>query len=385
MSKCGWLMIRRSFSKGWHRRFLKLNGCFLIVSTDTKFTQIKERIYINNNVKIALTSSTSFNLIMPDSTTYLISAGQPEDLIEWINALKQADQSNYEIDIDSFELIKVIGEGHFSKVYLARMITTDEYIALKVSERKDIAYNEKNIISKLTNPFIIGFKFYFEFDDKSYLGLEYTAAGDLFSRFEYEISKRDAKIYASELLIGMKYLHSQGIVIRDFKPENILLCTNGHLKLADFGLAKFLKNENNTTRTICGTADYSAPEVVKNEEYGKPADVWSYGVVLYELLFNCSPFYSENELKMYEKITEGSTPIPEGAEPDEIEIIQACLKKDPKERPTFDELKKFSFFSEVDWDLIIEKRYETDFIPEAVFEDPSSDVMEFEYYDNASI
>lgn len=386
--KCDWLMIKKSFSKSWHRRYLKLNGCILTVSTDSHFTKIKERIVISTKIQIAIKTTTLFTLIMPECSSipsYMISCENADGLVDWVNALKTCNTEEYEIGIDSFDLIDVIGRGHFSSVYLAKLYyPTEEYIAIKVTEeRKEIAQNEHNVISKLHHPFIIDFKFYFEFDNKSYLGLEYSSAGDLLNRLDFEVTKRDALIYASELLLGLDYLHSQGIVLRDFKPENVLIGSDGHLVISDFGLAKFL-GKGNMTKSFCGTVDYCAPEVLKDEEYGMPADVWSYGVVIYEILYGSSPFYHENQMKMYERITKGNIQFPSDATEDEIEILSSTFKKDPKERPTFEELKKKSFFNSVDWNYITEKKYETDYLPDDNSEKNLYNVDQFEY-DSRSI
>lgn len=386
--KCDWLMVKKSFSKSWHRRFLKLNGCILTVSTDSHFTKIKERIVISNRIQIAIKASTLFTLIMPEGSaisSYMISCENADTLIEWVNALKTCNTSQYEIGIDSFDLLDVIGRGHFSTVYLAKLIyPKEENIAIKVTEeRNEIAQNEHNMLSKLNNPFIVGFKFYFEFENKSYLGLEYSYAGDLLNRLDFEVTKRDSKIYAAELLLGLDYLHSQGIVLRDFKPENILIGADGHLLISDFGLAKYI-GKGNVTKSICGTADYWAPEVLKDEEYGMPADVWSYGIVIYEILYGNSPFYCENQVKMYERITQGNVQFPSDATEDEIDIILSAFKKDPKERPTLEELKKKSFFNSIDWNYISEKKYETDYVPDESDEKQQYYQDQYEY-DSRSI
>ena len=378
--KNGWLMMRRPFSKGWNSRFVKLNGSILNLSIDENFSEIKERIKIDKRVKISVNSETCFTLIKADGAKYQFSVEQKSDLIDWINALLSADMSNYEIFIDSFDILDVIGEGHFSQVFLAKMAYNDEYIALKVSDTLKTSQNEKNVLSQLNNPFIIDFKFYFEFNDKSYLGLEYVPFGDMYTRLDYEVSKRDVKIYATELILGLEYIHSKGFIIRDLKPENILIGNDGHIKIADFGLAKDLRSKDNSN-TLYGTTDYSAPEVLLNQQYGKASDMWSFGIVLYELLYGNSPFYSKNELKTYENIIDGNFEFPEDASEDEIEIISAILKKDPNQRPTFEELKNYPFFKSVSWDCIMEKKYELDFIPDSsnFLKPQNSDLNDLEY------
>ena len=365
MPKCGFIMVKRSFKMNWNKRFIKINGDVLTVSADENFNDIKERIMISNKVNITINSSTEFTLHLIDSTTLTASCESVDEAIDWLNSLKKASRDQYEIGRDSFDIIDTIGSGHYSTVYLARMFLTDEKVAIKVSKNKKVSYNEKEIIGKLESPFIIRLKFFFEFNDETYLGLEYSKAGDLFKRMAYDVTTRDATIYASELLLALQYLHQKQYVFRDLKPENIIIQADGHLKLTDFGLAKKIEPESRINK-YCGTVEYSAPEVINQLPYGKECDVWSFGVVLYEILFHELPFNFENGKKVLEDFKNSTLYFPDDTPKDQIEIIRACLSFNPENRPTFEELKKYSFFQQVDWNAMEMKKYETDFLPELI-------------------
>jgi serine/threonine protein kinase len=123
------------------------------------------------------------------------------------------------------------------------------------------------------------------------------AGGDLFSHLQRtEFSEERTKFYAAEIVLGLSALHSANIIYRDLKPENCLLDGSGHLVLVDFGLSKILNSPKNCANTLCGTADYLAPEVLMGE-YNVRADWWSLGVIIFEMITQKSPFHSESTLQ----------------------------------------------------------------------------------------
>jgi len=133
--------------------------------------------------------------------------------------------------------------------------------------------------------------------------LDLCPGGDL----AYHLTKReifdekDAKFFIAEVVLAIEYLHSLDIIYRDLKPENILIDSEGHVKLADFGLAKE-GIKNNNARSFCGSPAYLAPEMLTEQGVGKPADIYQLGAVLYELLVGVSPFYTDNIKKLYNSI-----------------------------------------------------------------------------------
>lgn len=119
------------------------------------------------------------------------------------------------------------------------------------------------------------------------------------------------------------------IVYRDLKPENLLIGADGHLKITDFGFAKVVTER---TYTLCGTPEYIAPEVIKNEGHGKAADWWALGILIYEMLIGTPPFYDNNPILIYEKILEGDLFFPSEIDPRAINLIKKLLIADPKRR-----------------------------------------------------
>jgi serine/threonine protein kinase len=126
-------------------------------------------------------------------------------------------------------------------------------------------------------PFIIRLFYAFQNEKRVYMVMEYCSGGDLFThlRRERSFTELRAKFYAAELLIGLHYLHQRSIIYRDLKPENILLNSDGHLKISDFGLSKTSMTKGERTYTCCGTPEYVAPEVLKNEGHDFKVDYWS--------------------------------------------------------------------------------------------------------------
>ena len=137
-----------------------------------------------------------------------------------------------------------------------------------------------------------------------YLVLDYMNGGELFHHMQRENSFTEsrAKFYAAELVLALQHLHRSDVIYRDLKPENVLLDSNGHMALTDFGLCKEQTNPDERAETFCGTAEYLAPEVLKGEGYGKAVDWWSLGILLYEMISGLPPFFSENVQLMYRKI-----------------------------------------------------------------------------------
>ena len=120
---------------------------------------------------------------------------------------------------------------------------------------------------------------------------------------EYKyFSEKHVHFYVSIIGLSLDYLHNKDIVYHDIKPENILMEKVRYFKLIDFGMAKLLKGDE-ITNSFCGTPEYLAPEIIIGAGHNKMADWWSYGALLYEMLFGIPPFYSENVDKMYELIT----------------------------------------------------------------------------------
>ena len=125
--------------------------------------------------------------------------------------------------------------------------------------------------------------------------LPFIQGGELYKIFKVHqrFEESVAKFFAAQIIIGIQKLHEQGIVHRDLKLENIMVDGNGYLKIIDFGLSTLL-TENQVATTQCGTPEYYAPEMLKDRRYGKDVDWWAVGILIYEMIFGVTPFFSPN-------------------------------------------------------------------------------------------
>ena len=199
---------------------------------------------------------------------------------------------------------KQLGSGSFGRVYLVSHNDSKDLFALKVIEKRklmisygklDIIYNEINLHSKLAHENII--KLYNVHEDKENINIimEYAEKGNLYELISKEkngLTESKAFDYFIQVVNAVYYLHNNNIIHRDIKPENILIGNDNKIKLCDFGWAKELTLENRST--FCGTVEYMAPEIVGSENYDYSVDIWSLGILLYELLYGHSPFKASN-------------------------------------------------------------------------------------------
>ncbi|KAJ1431720.1 Serine/threonine-protein kinase, active site [Sesbania bispinosa] len=197
------------------------------------------------------------------------------------------------VGVDDFEVLKVVGQGAFGKVYQVRRTGTSEIYAMKVMrkdkimQRNHVEYvkSERDILTKVGHPFIVRLRYSFQTKYRLYLVLDFVNGGHLFFQLYHQGLFREdlARFYAAEIICAVSHLHANNIMHRDLKPENILLDADGHVVLTDFGLAKEC-NETARSNSMCGTLEYMSPEIVIGKGHDKTADWWSVGILLYEML-----------------------------------------------------------------------------------------------------
>lgn len=222
-------------------------------------------------------------------------------------SLESSDSGDY--SMNSFAAIKVIGKGSYGKVYCVVKKDTGEKYAMKVIKKANMRKMrqlrkvniEKRVMESMDNPFIMKLNWYFEDQHKACFIMDYLKHGDLLDLMT-KIGKFNEEItafIAAEVVLGVEYLHSQKVVYRDLKPQNILVDHDGHIKLIDFGLAKY--NFNPLVRnSVCGTVKYLAPELAKDKKYDYMIDWWSLGIIIYRMLTNRLPYPSPKNSEILE-------------------------------------------------------------------------------------
>ncbi|XP_009581466.1 ribosomal protein S6 kinase alpha-5 isoform X1 [Calonectris borealis] len=227
------------------------------------------------------------------------------------------------------------------------------------------------------SPFLVTLHYAFQTDTKLHLILDYINGGELFTHLSHRerFSENEVQIYIGEIVLALEHLHKLGIIYRDIKLENILLDSDGHVVLTDFGLSKeFLTDENERAYSFCGTIEYMAPDIVRGGDTGhdKAVDWWSVGVLMYELLTGASPFTVDGEknsqAEISRRILKSEPPYPQEMSALSKDIIQRLLMKDPKKRlgcgPTdADEIKQHPFFQNMNWDDLAAKKVSAPFKP----------------------
>lgn len=282
---------------------------------------------------------------------------------------------------DDFVFMTVLGEGSFGKVMQVRKKDNQQLYAMKVLKKQHLIDREevdhtlaerKVLEMNKNNAFLVGLKYSFQTDTKLYLLLDYVPGGELFNHLQIEqfFSEERSLFYTAQLVLALEFLHKNDIMYRDLKPENVLLDFTGYLALTDFGLCKMGMKHDTHTWTFCGTPEYMAPEVIKQQGYGRDIDWWSIGILLYEMLSGLPPFYDENVHTMYSKILFQPLTFDNGRiRPNAKDLISRLLERDPTKRlghgPSgTSDVKSHPFFAKVDWILLLNKRVKPPWRPE---------------------
>ncbi|CAM9995813.1 unnamed protein product [Ectocarpus sp. 6 AP-2014] len=287
-----------------------------------------------------------------------------------------------------FDLLKVIGMGAFGKVLQVRSRRNGQILAMKCISKKMLARRnhttymqaERDIMTKVVHPFVVALQCAFQTEHKLFLVMEYLPGGELF----FHLSKKGlfledyAKFYAAEMVLALEFLHGKGIIHRDLKPENLLLGANGHICVTDFGLAKELTHdEDEGLKTICGTNEYMAPEMILRKGYGKAVDWWSMGALVYEMTAGYPPFQGKTPKDLNRKILNERVSLPKWLSPTAHQVLRGFLERNvsrrlgAKKTTMFDiggatAVKHHPFFEGIDWVKLVALQVEPPLKPELV-------------------
>jgi len=282
--------------------------------------------------------------------------------------------------LDDFTLLKVIGKGSYGKVMLVRhgMEASAHVYAMKMLRKENVikrnqvehTKTERNVLEAVSHPFIVTLHYAFQTPKKLYFVLEYCPGGELFFHLSRagRFSEGRCRFYASEILLAIEYLHRLNIIYRDLKPENILLDADGHVKLTDFGLSKEGIQDNCSAKSMCGTPEYLAPEILETRGHGKAVDWYSLGALMYEMLTGLPPYYTRDREKLFERIRLGDLTYPHYITPVAKSLLHSLLQGDPNRRlgggrDDGEEVKQHPFFSGIDWMAIQQRRVTPPFKP----------------------
>ncbi|KAF9098015.1 hypothetical protein BGX23_007342, partial [Mortierella sp. AD031] len=242
-----------------------------------------------------------------------------------------------------FKLMRIIGKGSFGKVRMVERRETGKIYALKYISKAQVIkmeavrniLRERQILESVDHAFVVNMRFAFQDDEYMYMCMDLMMGGDLRFHMNRRAFGEDVvRFWIAEISSAVNHLHSQGIVHRDIKPDNVLLDEKGHAHLTDFNISCKLTPEKPVLTSQSGTVAYMAPEVFKGAGYGTSVDWWAVGIVFYECIYNKRPFQTENIPELRRAISNQTIEYPpqKGVSQDCVEVIQGFLKRDPNER-----------------------------------------------------
>jgi len=299
-----------------------------------------------------------------------------DQLVPSSSSTSSSDFSAQTVRLEELVWVATLGVGGFGRVELVTAGPSSTPFALKKlkkTEIKDVKQqqhilNEKEIMLECESPFIV--KMYQTFNCPKYLYMlmEPCLGGELWTllRNSRRFTDQTAAFYVACVILALDYLHTKGVIYRDLKPENLLLDSSGYVKLTDFGFAKQLVGEERAW-TFCGTPEYVSPEIITNKSHDQRADVWSLGILVFELLTGAPPFSNRKTMpgQVYQDILKGlrSVPFPQFITGNASEVIRSCCRLSPSQRPPLLTLRRFLWFSTIDWQLLGERRLPPPSVP----------------------
>ncbi|XP_073524916.1 serine/threonine-protein kinase SIK1 [Phyllobates terribilis] len=261
--------------------------------------------------------------------------------------------SHRPLRVGFYDIGGTLGKGNFAVVKLARHRVTNTQVAIKIIDKTQLdranlekIYREVQILKRLRHPHIIRLYQVMETKDMIYIVTEYAKNGELFDYLTVRgrLSEEEARVKFLQILSAVEYCHSQNIVHRDLKTENLLLSEAMDVKLADFGFGNFYM-EGRPLNTWCGSPPYAAPEVFLGKEYEGPLlDVWSLGVVLYVLLCGSFPFDGPNLPAVRQRVLDGRFRIPYYMSQDCESLLRRMLVVDPGKRLSIAQIRQHRWF-----------------------------------------
>jgi len=292
--------------------------------------------------------------------------------------------------LKDFEKIKLLGRGSVGHVFLVRLKGTDQLYAMKVLEKQEMinknkvkrVLTEREVLATADHPFIVTLYYSFQSKDKLVFIIQYCAGGEFYRLIQRQpfncLTEDQMKFYASEVLLALEYLHMKGFIYRDLKPENIVVHESGHIMLTDFDLSKAAISQARVvnkiysgnaavvaepeivTNSFVGTEEYLAPEVILGKGHSATVDWWTFGILMYEMLYGATPFRGSNRDATFSSIKKDKIQFPQhkrgGISKECKDLLKTLLLRDPKKRlgssGGAEDIKDHPFFKGVKWQLV---------------------------------
>jgi len=288
--------------------------------------------------------------------------------------------------IKDFDLRATVGTGTFGRVRVVKIKENPDRtpLALKIMKKSEVirlkqvehVKAETQILSVIEHPFIVNLLTTFQDAKRLFIVLEFVNGGELFSylRKEGRLPNDDARFWAGEIILAFAYLHSESVVYRDLKPENLLIDCEGHVKITDFGFAKVVEDR---TWTLCGTPEYLAPEIIQSKGHGRAVDWWALGILIFEMLAGYPPFYDENPFGIYQKVLAGKIDFPRHFDVKAKDLIKRLLTHDKAKRfgclkNGAEDIKKHKWYKGVDWEQLYARVAKAPWVPSVKAADDTS-------------
>ncbi|KAF3689550.1 Protein kinase C delta type [Channa argus] len=283
--------------------------------------------------------------------------------------------SRVRLSMNQLVFHKVLGKGSFGKVLLAELKGQGQYFAVKVL-KKDVVLMDDDVECTMVekrvlalaweNPFLTHLYSTFQSKEHLFFVMEYLNGGDLMFHIQdkgrFDINR--AVFYAAEIIVGLQFLHSKGIIYRDLKLDNVMLDKDGHIKIADFGMCKENVFGDARATTFCGTPDYIAPEILLGQKYTFSVDWWSFGVLVYEMLIGQSPFQGDDEDELFESIRSDSPHYPRWITKESKSMLELLFERDPTRRlGVVGDIRAHLFFRTINWSALEKREVEPPFKP----------------------
>jgi protein-serine/threonine kinase len=293
------------------------------------------------------------------------SSDKGEEQDEKLREIKQTFKKKGPSD---FERVALLGRGDVGRVYLVKMKESDTLFAMKVLKKADMiqrnkvkrVLTEREILATAKHPFIVTLYYSFQSTNRIYFIMDYCAGGEFYRTIQRQphkcLTEDQARFYAAEVLSSLEYLHLMGFIYRDLKPENILLHSSGHIMLTDFDLSKtsatpvtvrikkggpqsaptVVAEPDLVTNSFVGTEEYLAPEVIRGKGHSAAVDWWTFGILIFEMLYGTTPFRGVTREETFENIARNELKFPEHPRctvtRDCKNLIKKLLHPDPKKR-----------------------------------------------------